>query len=35
VSPATVSKMAKKAIGEGWLRKSGRVYQLTTGNEEL
>jgi Mn-dependent DtxR family transcriptional regulator len=28
VSKGTVSKMAKKAIEEGWLKKNGRVYAL-------
>jgi len=34
VSKGTVSKMAKKAIDQGWLRKRGREYELLTGNEE-
>jgi Mn-dependent DtxR family transcriptional regulator len=28
VSPATVSRMAKKAIDAGWLKKRGRNYEL-------
>lgn len=33
VSPATVSRMAKKAIDAGWLKKHGRGYALVGGNE--
>jgi AAA domain len=35
VSKGTISKWAAKAIGEGWLRKKGRDYELTEGNEGL
>ena len=39
VSKGTISKMAAKAIREGWLRKNGREYALVeaaqNGNEEL
>jgi hypothetical protein len=35
VSKGQVSKWAKKAIGEGWLKKQGREYALVNGNEEL
>lgn len=35
VSPGTISKWAKKAEREGWLRKKGREYQLVNGNEDL
>jgi AAA domain/Toprim-like len=35
VSPATVSRMAKRAIDQGWLKKRGRHYelQIDTGKE--
>jgi hypothetical protein len=34
VSPGTISKLAKKAMNEGWLRKKGREYELIgDGNE--
>lgn len=34
VSPGTISKWAKKAMNEGWLRKKGREYELVeNGNE--
>lgn len=34
VTPGTISKWAKKAMGEGWLRKKGREYELVCdGNE--
>jgi AAA domain len=35
VSPGTVSKWAKKAIDDGWLRKKGRGYEIIDGNEGL
>jgi AAA domain/DnaB-like helicase N terminal domain len=34
VSKATVSRMAKKAMDQGWLGKKGRDYVLLSGNEE-
>jgi Mn-dependent DtxR family transcriptional regulator len=38
VSPGTISKLAKKAMKEGWLRKKGREYELVEdgnkGNED-
>jgi AAA domain len=33
VSPATVSRMAKKALDKDWIRKKGRNYELTTAGE--
>jgi Mn-dependent DtxR family transcriptional regulator len=30
VSPATISRMAKKAIDEGWLEKKRREYALVS-----
>lgn len=34
VTPGTISKWAKKAMKEGWLRKKGREYELVgDGNE--
>jgi hypothetical protein len=33
VSPATISRMAKKAIDEGWLEKKGREYVLISRDE--
>ena len=33
VSKGTVSKMAKKAMDQGWLGKNGREYVLLLGNE--
>jgi AAA domain len=35
VSKGTISKWAGKAISAGWLRKKGRDYELTEGNEGL
>ncbi len=35
VSKGTVSKMAQKAIREGWLKKDEREYALVDGNEEV
>lgn len=35
VSPGTISKWAKKAEREGWLKKKGRDYALVDGNEDL
>jgi len=35
VTPGTVSKWAKKAIDDGWLRKNGRGYEIVDGNETL
>jgi hypothetical protein len=34
-SKGQISKWAKKAIGEGWLKKNGREYALVDGNEGL
>jgi putative DNA primase/helicase len=35
VSPATISRMAKKAIDQGWLRKKGREYEIVKGDAEV
>lgn len=34
VSPGTISKMAKKAIDAGWLKKNGRGYALVKGGND-
>jgi hypothetical protein len=34
VTPGTISKWAKKAMNEGWLKKKGREYVLVEGNRE-
>jgi len=34
VSPATISRMAKKAFDEGWLRKKGREYEIVKGDAD-
>jgi predicted transcriptional regulator len=31
VSPAKISRMAKKGMTEGWLKKKGREYQIAEG----
>ena len=35
VSQGTISKLAKKAMKEGWLKKQGRGYQIANGNEDF
>ena len=34
VSPSTISKMAKKAIDAGWLKKNRREYALVEGGND-
>ena len=34
MSKGTISKWAKKAMNEGWLRKKGREYVFVEGNRE-